>query len=82
VFAAPQHPYTRALLTAVPSLDPARRSVAARARGEVPSPLAPPAGCRFHTRCPEAFARCRDEAPALADVGDGASRCFLATQSP
>ncbi len=77
IFEAPRHPYTRALLAAMPSIDPAHRSVAVRARGEVPSPLHPPTGCRFHTRCPEAFARCRSEAPELFVRGDGASRCFL-----
>jgi peptide/nickel transport system ATP-binding protein len=77
VFRAPAHPYTRALLAAVPSVDPARRTVVARARGDVPSPARPPAGCRFHTRCPEAFARCPREAPPLYPVAEGASRCFL-----
>jgi len=77
VFGDPRHPYTRALLAAMPSVDPSRRSVAVRARGDVPSPLHPPPGCRFHTRCPEAFARCRAEAPVLVVRDDGASRCFL-----
>jgi peptide/nickel transport system ATP-binding protein len=77
IFADPQHPYTRALLAAVPSLDPARRGIAARLAGDVPSPAAPPGGCRFHTRCPEAFARCPHEEPPAYPVGDGASRCFL-----
>jgi len=77
VFEDPRHPYTRALLAAMPSVDPSRRSVAVRAHGEVPSPLHPPSGCRFHTRCPEALARCRAEAPALVVRDDGASRCFL-----
>jgi peptide/nickel transport system ATP-binding protein len=77
LFRDPQHPYTQALLAAVPSLDPARRSAAAAVRGDVPSPAAPPAGCRFHTRCPRAFARCSDEAPPLYATGTGISRCFL-----
>ena len=83
VFAAPEHPYTRALLAAVPSLDPARsrRATASVARGDMPSPTRPPSGCRFHTRCPQAFARCADEAPSLVAVGDGASRCFLSEPS-
>ncbi len=63
VFRAPAHPYTAALLAAVPRIStaPARSVVA----GEVPSPLNPPSGCRFHPRCPRAQARCRDEAPEL-----------------
>jgi oligopeptide/dipeptide ABC transporter ATP-binding protein len=81
IFAEPRHPYTRALLAAVPSVDPARRGEALRLVGEVPSPSDPPAGCRFHTRCPLVFERCRREAPALDRVGEGASRCFLASSS-
>jgi peptide/nickel transport system ATP-binding protein len=77
VFEDPQHPYTRGLIAAVPSVDPARRSVAVRVRGDVPSPAAPPSGCRFHTRCPEVFERCPREAPPLYPVRDGRSRCFL-----
>jgi len=79
VFAEPLHPYTRALLDAVPSLDPAERRFASRVplAGDVPSPARPPAGCGFHTRCPLAFARCRREAPALLGAGDRTARCFL-----
>jgi peptide/nickel transport system ATP-binding protein/oligopeptide transport system ATP-binding protein len=77
LFADPQHPYTQALLSAVPSVDPARRSVAQRLRGDVPSPANPPEGCRFHTRCPAVFDRCRAEMPPLYAVPQGESRCFL-----
>jgi oligopeptide/dipeptide ABC transporter ATP-binding protein len=69
----PLHPYTSALLAAAPVADPAR----ARARprqllaGELPSPLAPPAGCAFHTRCPIVQDRCRQDRPALRQVRDG-----------
>ena len=65
VFARPRHPYTQALLGAVPVADPARRGSRVVLAGDVPSPLAPPPGCRFHTRCPHADERCRQEAPAL-----------------
>ena len=82
IFDAPQHPYTRGLLAAVPSADPRRRSVAARVLGDVPSPSNPPAGCRFHTRCPDVFARCEREAPSLYPVADGNSRCFLQDPVP
>jgi oligopeptide/dipeptide ABC transporter ATP-binding protein len=70
----PQHPYTKALLAAAPIANPK----AARARqrtvlqGELPSPIDPPAGCPFHSRCPIAQARCRTEKPALRRVGSGA----------
>jgi len=77
VFADPRHPYTRALLAAIPSLDPARRGAQVRLSGDVPSPSAPPPGCRFHTRCPEVFDRCRSEVPDAYPVADGTSRCFL-----
>ncbi len=77
IFEHPAHPYTEGLLAAVPSVDPALRRVTPRVRGDVPSPSAPPPGCRFHTRCPEAFDRCPTEAPALYPVAGGAARCFL-----
>jgi peptide/nickel transport system ATP-binding protein len=77
IFEGPRHPYTRGLLAAVPSVDPQRRSAAARVLGDVPSPADPPAGCRFHTRCPEAFDRCSEEAPGFFAVDGGWSRCFL-----
>jgi len=78
IFEAPEHPYTRGLLAAVPSIDPARRSARPQVLGDVPSPSAPPPGCRFHTRCPEVFERCRHEAPPLQRLPAGVSRCFLA----
>jgi oligopeptide/dipeptide ABC transporter ATP-binding protein len=81
IFTAPAHPYTRGLLAAVPSGDPRKRAVTVRVLGDVPSPSAPPPGCRFHTRCPEAFDRCRREAPELYPLVDGKSRCFLSERA-
>jgi peptide/nickel transport system ATP-binding protein len=71
IFAAPRHPYTQALLSAVPVPEPGavRRRIVLK--GDIPSPIDPPAGCRFHTRCPQAFARCRSEEPALKAMADG-----------
>jgi oligopeptide/dipeptide ABC transporter ATP-binding protein len=63
----PCHPYTRALMAAIPIPDPLRRSDAVPLIGEVPSPLKPPPGCRFHPRCPHVQARCRLEEPRLVD---------------
>jgi oligopeptide/dipeptide ABC transporter ATP-binding protein len=77
VFESPQHPYTQGLLAAVPSVDPERRRVRAEVLGDVPSPEHPPAGCRFHTRCPFVFERCVREEPQLFAVPGGVSRCFL-----
>ncbi|MCU0987328.1 MAG: ATP-binding cassette domain-containing protein [Acetobacteraceae bacterium] len=71
VFGAPRHPYTRALLAAVPRPDPAAPKAAALLSGDPPSPRNPPPGCRFHTRCAFADDRCRAEDPALADTGGG-----------
>jgi oligopeptide/dipeptide ABC transporter ATP-binding protein len=69
LFAAPRHPYSKALLDAAPELDPARRTRVAAARGELPNPLDLPAGCLFNTRCPLAFDRCFSERPALSPRG-------------
>ena len=78
LFATPRHPYTRALLAAVPIPDPAVRRERALLACEVPSPLAPPPGCRFHTRCPYAQERCRVEEPALiADAGGHGTACHF-----
>jgi oligopeptide/dipeptide ABC transporter ATP-binding protein len=67
LFANPRHPYTRALLAAIPHPDPRRRGQVTPLGGDVPSPLNPPPGCRFHTRCPFARDICREEEPALKD---------------
>ncbi len=65
LFRHPAHPYTRGLIDAIPSFDPALHQNAVLISGEIPSPVNPPSGCRFHTRCPIATARCRDEDPQL-----------------
>ncbi|MGH7922760.1 MAG: ABC transporter ATP-binding protein [Candidatus Dormibacteraceae bacterium] len=87
LYATPHHPYTQALFSAVPIADPdasrARRRVIVS--GEVPSSLAPPAGCRFHTRCPLAQERCRTEEPALRSVSQNGAvhqvACHFAEQA-
>ncbi len=71
VFRDPQHPYTQALLEAIPLPDPARRAEARALQGEIPSPVAPPSGCRFHTRCPVAIERCAIEDPEPTVFGAG-----------
>ena len=71
VFERQRHPYTRALLTAVPVPVPGGRARDNAVGGDVPSPLAPPPGCHFHTRCPHAIERCRTEVPVLEEAGDG-----------
>ena len=71
LFSDPQHPYTEALLSAVPVPDPLVRGKRIILAGDVPSPVDPPAGCRFHTRCPYVFDRCRVEEPPLKAVRPG-----------
>ncbi|GIX11956.1 ABC transporter ATP-binding protein [Elioraea sp.] len=67
----PRHPYTRALVAAAPIPDPRAKRDTLVLEGDVPSPLNPPAGCRFHTRCPFVMDRCREEAPRLREVSPG-----------
>ena len=69
LYAAPRHPYTEALLAAMPSLDPDRRTEEAPLAGDPPNPIDPPPGCRFHTRCPRAFAPCGAAVPQSRAVG-------------
>jgi oligopeptide/dipeptide ABC transporter ATP-binding protein len=71
LFTAPLHPYTELLLSAVPVPDPAIKRKKRILQGDVPSPVNPPAGCHFHTRCPYAVERCRVEAPSLREVRPG-----------
>ncbi|MCL5778396.1 ATP-binding cassette domain-containing protein [Limibaculum sp. FT325] len=84
IFEAPAHPYTRALMTAIPAPVPGSRpETAGIVEGDVPSPTAPPPGCRFHTRCPFAEARCKTERPRLAPgPGGRLVACHLAGRLP
>jgi oligopeptide/dipeptide ABC transporter ATP-binding protein len=77
LYAQPNHPYTQALLAEVPRLDRRQRAYVP-IKGEIPSPLAPPAGCHFHPRCPHAMPRCREAVPALKEIAPGRhSACHL-----
>ena len=67
----PLHPYTKALLSAIPLPDPSRKAAPKILEGDLPSPYNPPTGCRFHTRCEHCTARCKEEAPVLKDMGGG-----------
>ena len=71
IFAAPKHPYTEALLSSVPVPEPGAARARIILKGDVPSPMRPPTGCRFHTRCPYVFDRCRTEEPALRPIASG-----------
>jgi dipeptide transport system ATP-binding protein len=78
IFRKPLHPYTRALLASTPSVEKKRERMVLT--GELPSPLDPPAGCAFHTRCPFARERCHAERPALRTVGDRDVACHFAEE--
>jgi oligopeptide/dipeptide ABC transporter ATP-binding protein len=72
VILEPLHPYTQALIAAVPLPDPTSRRIEVVIKGEIPSPINPPSGCRFHTRCPKYIGDiCRTKEPALVDLGKG-----------
>ena len=73
LFDNPSHPYTKALLSAIPSLDPDDSGKAQKLEGEIPSPVNPPPGCRFHTRCPLSEDRCRKEVPLWRELSEGHS---------
>jgi oligopeptide/dipeptide ABC transporter ATP-binding protein len=76
LFTSPRHPYTEALLAAAPLPDhKAARRRRIELRGEIPSPIRPPPGCRFHTRCPLADERCRLEEPRLRSTGGSLLAC-------
>jgi oligopeptide/dipeptide ABC transporter ATP-binding protein len=71
LFDSPRHPYTQALLSAIPITDPRVKREKIVLTGDLPSPANPPSGCHFHTRCPVAEKICREEAPTMADAGSG-----------
>jgi oligopeptide/dipeptide ABC transporter ATP-binding protein len=78
LFASPRHPYTQALLAAIPQPQPGARSGRQVLGGDVPSPANPPTGCRFHTRCPHVQPICRQESPPLeADASGHATACHF-----
>jgi peptide/nickel transport system ATP-binding protein len=70
-YASPLHPYSQALISAIPSMDPERPKDRIILKGDVPSPASPPQGCRFHTRCPRTSELCRHEVPELKEAGPG-----------
>ena len=77
LFAAPNHPYTQALLAGIGRVEP-RKRVFVPVKGEIPSPLDPPSGCHFHPRCPHAMPRCRETAPPLVEFAPGRrAACWL-----
>jgi len=80
LFEAPRHPYTQALLSSIPSLDPDQRTDKPPLSGDPPNPINPPSGCRFHTRCPRAQAVCAQEVPTLYEQPDGQSVACLMYQ--
>jgi len=71
LYEAPAHPYTRALLSAAPVTDPAQKRERILLKGEIPSPMNPPSGCVFRTRCPYAISKCADAVPPLREVEAG-----------
>jgi len=82
LYRAPRHPYTQALLSAVPVPDPEHPRARIPLKGDVPSPLAPPPGCAFHPRCPYAMERCRRETPPLYTLDNGhTAACFLVEEA-
>jgi oligopeptide/dipeptide ABC transporter ATP-binding protein len=79
LFINPQHPYTQALMSAIPVPDPTVKRERIILKGDVPSPLHPPSGCRFHPRCPVAFDRCSVEEPEFREIKPSHwAACFLA----
>ncbi|MBT5153717.1 MAG: ATP-binding cassette domain-containing protein, partial [Gammaproteobacteria bacterium] len=77
IYHEPRHPYTKSLISAIPIPDPHRRVKREIISGDVPSPINPPSGCRFHPRCPRVMERCKLEAPLLRTVADHQVCCHL-----
>ena len=78
LFADPKHPYTVALLSAIPVPNPEKRKKGEILMGDVPSPINPPPGCRFHTRCPHVLDMCRQKEPELKEIAtDHSVACYL-----
>ncbi|MFW5799974.1 MAG: oligopeptide/dipeptide ABC transporter ATP-binding protein, partial [Spirochaetota bacterium] len=78
IFLHPHHPYTKALLNAVPVPDPSQRRTEEVAKGEIPSAINPPSGCHFHPRCPYAIERCKEGRPPFKEIAPGhRSACIL-----
>ena len=75
IFGNPQHPYTKALLSATPHPEPAHKRERIVLKGELPSPINPPPGCTFHPRCPLAFETCKAMSPALLEQGGSLVAC-------
>lgn len=86
LYSDPRHPYTRALMSAVPVPDPATRRARIVLPGDVPSPIHPPSGCPFRTRCPEAYERCVQDTPLPRNVGHAGAphivACHLHDRGP
>jgi peptide/nickel transport system ATP-binding protein len=83
VLQSPCHPYTQALLSAVPTIDEESQETVLRVSGDIPSPISPPAGCHFHPRCPHVMERCKHAYPeAVATSATHSTHCFLLQPEP
>jgi oligopeptide/dipeptide ABC transporter ATP-binding protein len=80
LYAQPRHPYTQALMSSIPSMDPVNRRQRIVLEGDVPSPIDPPSGCRFHPRCPLAMEVCRRVSPKPLDLDGHLVRCHAVEQ--
>ncbi len=82
IFKRPKHPYTQALISSIPSTDPTKKHAPTLLKGDIPSPLHLPTGCRFHTRCPKAQPNCATTEPQLQQIESQKFACFYATLLP